>query len=112
MSAMTADAALHSHLRDRLTRLRRVAEDVIGELALTVYWAHREGMSVEDIAGLVLWPADQVRAALERTAVDAEVDALIQDGPELDWNVCHRAPFAAPGSDASDGQDGWDGPGP
>jgi hypothetical protein len=96
MATVTPDVVLHKHLRDRLTRLRRVADDVIGELALTVYWAHREGLSVDDIAGLVLWPAGEVRAALDRTSLDADVDALIANGPELDWELYTRDPFAVP----------------
>jgi hypothetical protein len=101
MATVSPDAVLRKHLRDRLTRLRRVADDVVGELALTVYWAHREGISVDDIAGLVLWPASDVQAALDRTSLDADVDALIANGPELDWELFARDPFAVPPSGAS-----------
>jgi hypothetical protein len=79
-----------------MERLRRLGEDVIAELALTVYWAHRERISVEDIAAELLWPMDDVRAAIERTSLDPTVDALIADGPELDWMVYQRDPFTIP----------------
>jgi hypothetical protein len=91
--------ALQDHLRDRLTHLRHLADDVVAELALTVYWADREGISVDDIAGLVLWPAGDVRAALDRTSLDADVDALIANGPELDWVMCQQTPFKDGGRD-------------
>jgi hypothetical protein len=93
---LTPDVVVHAHLRDRLTHLRRLADDVVAELALTVYWAHREGTSVDDIAALVQWPVEAVRAALARTCLDPDVDALIAEGPELDWLAYQRAPFGVP----------------
>jgi hypothetical protein len=60
---------------------------------------------VEDIAAVLLWPVGEVRAAIERTEMDPAVDALIADGPELDWLVYHRAPFTA---SASEGRPGGD----
>ena len=93
MAVVAPELLLRNHLRDRMERLRRLGEDVIAELALTVYWANREGVSAEDIAADLLWPVDDVRAAIERTSLDPGVDALIADGPELDWMVYQRDPF-------------------
>jgi hypothetical protein len=39
MMTMEPDVLLRNHLRNRMKRLRRLGEDVIAELALTIYWA-------------------------------------------------------------------------
>jgi hypothetical protein len=90
VTTATPDVVVHEQLRARIVRLRRLGEDVIAELALTVFRAYRDGVSVEDIAGLVLWPVEEVRTAIERCRLDPDVEALLGQGPELDWALYLR----------------------